>query len=205
MNTNRPVAGGLSRRGLLKAAALTAFAGLVLPIAGRPAPARAADPSGRKTLIVYYSRTGNTRAMAGLIRQRTGGDMLELHPATPYPEEYRATTRQAKEELASGYLPPLQPIQRDVSSYDVIFVGSPCWWATLAPPVRSFLSSYDFSGKTLVPFITHMGTGMGDAAADLQKLCPKATLLTGLALRGSNVDEKGDEVDAWLNAIGLGS
>lgn len=195
----------MSRRGLLKAVSILALAGLAAPISSRIAPAHAAalKADGSKTLIVYYSRTGNTREMAGLIRQRTGGDILELHTVTPYPSDYKATTEQAKREQESGYLPPLQPIQTDVLSYDVIFVGSPSWWATLAPPVKTFLTSYDLSGKTLVPFVTHGGTGMGRNASDTRDLCPNATVLAGLALRGSNIDERGSDVDDWLRTIGL--
>ena len=90
---------------------------------------------------------------------------------------------------------------KNISSYDMIFVGSPCWWATMAPPVATFLSSYDFTGKTIVPFMTHEGSRMGRYASDIKKLCPKAKILEGLPVRGSNVKEAKGDVNKWLREI----
>ena len=118
-----------------------------------------ADKKAR-TLVVYYSQTGNTRAVAERIRDLSGGDLVELVPVDPYPDDYSATTQQAKRELQSGYKPPLQTKVENVGAYDIICVGSPNWWSTVAGPVKTFLSDYDLSGKTLAPFITH-DTGQG--------------------------------------------
>ena len=159
--------------------------------------ASAAIPQGGRHLIVYFSRTGNTRTIAGQIQAAAGGELLELRTVAPYP------TEQAKKELASGYRPPLQTATPDPAAHDVIFVGSPNWWGTIAPPVMSFLESADFSGKTIAPFVTHGGSRLGRAVEDIKKLCPKATVLPGLAVYGESVADAQEITAAWLRRNGL--
>ena len=115
--------------------------------------AGAQQPSG-KVLVAYFSHSGNTREVARQISEATGGDLFEIVPATPYPTEYRAVVDQGKKEIEAGVRPALKNPVGDLSQYDVIFVGSPCWWATIAPPVATFLTSCDLAGKTVVPFMT---------------------------------------------------
>ena len=143
----------LSRRNILKSAFAGAFVGLASRLL--PGTAFAADPGSLKILTVYYSRTGNTRAVAEEIRRQLGGDIVELQTVQPYPEAYRATTEQARRELETGFKPPLKTKIEGFGAYDVVVVGSPCWWGTVATPVITFLSEYDFSGKTIAPFMTH--------------------------------------------------
>lgn len=169
-----------SRRSLLKytaAGLLAGFGGRLLP---HVSSAYAATEGGAKALVVYYSRSGNTRAVAEAIHAAVGGDIVELQPVTPYPEAYRATTDQAKQELASGYKPPLKNRIEHIEAYDVVFVGSPNWWGTVAGPVRTFLSEYDLAGKRIAPFITHEGSALGRSVADIKAFCPKAVVLDGL-------------------------
>jgi len=128
-------------------------------------------------LIVYYSRSGNTRKIADLIQQEVGGTLHEIQPEVPYPKSYSATTDQAKQEIRAGYKPALHSTLEQVESYDTILVGSPNWWRTIAPPVVTFLTEHDLSGKTIVPFCTHGGGGLGRIAQDIAKLCPKSTVL----------------------------
>ena len=157
-----------SRRSLLKytaAGLLAGFGGRLLP---HVSSAYAATEGGAKALVVYYSRSGNTRAVAEAIHAAVGGDIVELQPVTPYPEAYRATTDQAKQELASGYKPPLKNRIEHIEAYDVVFVGSPNWWGTVAGPVRTFLSEYDLAGKRIAPFITHEGSALGRSVADIK-------------------------------------
>lgn len=190
---------GLSRRNLLKTAAAGFLAALTPELFVRTA--FAASPA--KILTVYYSHTGNTRAVAEQIHARLGGDLVELQTVRPYPDAYRALTDQAKRELETGFKPPLKTRVPDFDSYDVVAVGSPCWWGTVAAPVITFLSEYDFSGKTIAPFMTHEGSGLGRTVAHIRELCPKATVLEGLAVRGSAAARAQGEVAAWLAAIGL--
>ena len=120
----------------------------------QPAPAK-------KVLVAYYSHSGNTREVARQIAGVSGGELFEIVPVTPYPSDYRTVVDQAKKEIEAGARPALKSRVEDMSQYDVIFIGSPCWWATVAPPVATFLISYDFAGKTVVPFMTHEGSRMG--------------------------------------------
>ena len=90
-----------------------------------------------------------------------------------------------------------------MSQYDVIFIGSPCWWATVAPPVATFLTSYDLAGKTVVPFMTHEGSRMGHSEADIRKLCPESQVPDGLPVRGGAAGSSKDTVEKWVRLLGL--
>ena len=102
---------------------------------------------GKKTLVVYFSHSGNTRALANHIHKSVGGDILEMDAVKPYPDDYDACVRQAKEELNSGHKPALKTRIENITSYDVVFIGYPIWWGTIPAPVRTFLSEYDFSSS----------------------------------------------------------
>jgi flavodoxin len=154
-------------------------------------------------LIVYYSRSGNTRKIANLIQQEVGGTMHEIRPVAPYPDSYNATVDQAKKEIRAGYKPALQSALDDVESYDTIFVGSPNWWDTIAPPVATFLSEHDFAGKTIAPFCTHGGGGLGRVAKDIAKLCPRSTMLSSFEVYGSGRGNVQAAVSAWLRQVGM--
>lgn len=142
---------------------------------------------GIKILTVYYSYSGNTRKVAHEIHNEIGGDLVEIEPMEPYPGNYNAVVEQAKKELHSGYKPELKTSTGEVSKYDVIFVGSPNWWHTIAPPMMTFLSESALSGKTIIPFITHGGGGLGRSALDIADLCPNSTILASLAVYGADV------------------
>ena len=132
--TKDPYKIDLSRRNLLKVTVAGLLAGVAAPVLLHPSPTPAAvTGTGRKkVLIIYYSRSGNTREIANQIHQMVGGDILELQTVEPYPDEYDAVTKQAKEELNSGFKPALKTKIEKIGSYDVIFVGSPIWWGTMA-------------------------------------------------------------------------
>lgn len=164
---------------------------------------QAQTASGTKVLVAYFSHSGNTREVARQISEATGGDLFEIVPATPYPTEYRAVVDQGKKEIEAGVRPALKNPVGDLSQYDVIFVGSPCWWATIAPPVATFLTSCDLAGKTVVPFMTHEGSRMGRSEEDIRKLCAGATLLDGLPLRGGAVKDSRDAVRKWVQGLNL--
>lgn len=158
---------------------------------------------GKKILVVYYSWSGNTRQMANYIKEATGADVFELVPQKAYTKDYNQCCDDAKREIKAGYKPALKAMPQDVSKYDVIFVGSPCWWSTIAPPVYTFLTSFDLSGKTIVPFMTHGGSGFGKTISDLKKYCPKSTFLDGKAIYGESIGTAQEEVNEWIKAIGL--
>lgn len=157
--------------------------------------------SNFRILVAYYSYSGNTKVVAEQIHKNTGGDIFEIQPVKSYPKEYNSVVNQAKKEISDNFKPELKNKINDIDKYDIIFIGSPCWWATIAPPVATFLTSYDFSGKTIIPFMTHEGSRMGQSEKDIKKLCPKATLLKGLPIRGEQVEHAEKDVVKWLKAI----
>lgn len=161
-----------------------------------------ASSAAKKILVVYFSQTGHTRTVANQIHDQAGGDLFEIVTVTPYPTDYNTLLNQAQKEQNENFRPPLKTKVEDMGSYDTVFVGSPVWWGTIAPPVKTFLSEYDFSGKTIVPFTTHGGSGLGSSVADIKKLCPNATVLeNGLAIRDSEVNGAQKSVSDWLNKL----
>lgn len=156
---------------------------------------------GKKILVVYFSRSGNTREIANQIHRIVGGDIVELQTVNPYPADYEEVKKQAKQEQGSGFRPKLKTAINNIGSYDLVFIGSPIWWSRLPPPVVTFLSEYDLSGKTIVPFCTHLGSGQGQTVSEISRLCPKSTLLDGIAVRGPDAKNAQDEVSGWLRKI----
>lgn len=154
-----------------------------------------------KVLVAYYSWGGNTRFAAERIQKLTGGTLFEIKPVKAYPVDYGACVEQAKRECRDEFEPELATKVDDFSKYDVIFVGTPNWWSTMAPPVRSFLSSYDFSGKTVIPFVTHGGGGMARFERDMRKVCPKAVFGKGGAFSGGSIRNAADALSKWVNEV----
>ena len=152
-----------------------------------------------KPLIVFYSLTGNTRQLARLIAQETGGDLLELIPAMPYPEENDALLDQVREEVRIGFRPPLSREPGDLEEYDTLFIGTPNWYGGMAPPVMSFLEKGDFSGKRVAPFCTHGGTGAGHIRQDMAKLCRNAVILSELSVYEHTAAAQ--TIHKWLRQI----
>ena len=153
-----------------------------------------------KILIACYSWGGNTRTAAEMIRQATGGTLFEIKPAKPYPTEYRRCTEVAKQEINAGFRPELAT-EIDLEKYDVIFVGSPNWWGTMAPPVATFLTTHDLKGKTVIPFFTHGGGGMQRCEADVRKLCGKSNVLKAATFSGGSIRSAGEAMQKWLDEV----
>ncbi|MEJ5145312.1 flavodoxin family protein [Sphingobacterium sp. MYb388] len=151
--------------------------------------------SEKKILIVYLSRTNNTKAVANLIHKNVGGKLVALELEKPYPEDYKATVDQVSMEQKTGFSPPLKTKIDSIDSYDIIFVGFPTWGMKLPPPMRSFLNQYDLSGKTVIPFNTNAGYGVGSTFDTVKELCPESTVLEGFTILG------GKEKDGILLAI----
>ena len=156
-----------------------------------------------KILIAYYSRTGNTKSVADEIQKNVGGDLFEIKTTNTYPEEHKATTEQAKTDKNNNFRPELAAKVPNIDSYDVIFVGYPIWWGTMPMGVFSFLEQHNLAGKTVIPFCTHGGSGLGDSVSDIKKTSPQANVVQGLALSGSNARSSQKEIADWLKNIGL--
>ncbi|STO01203.1 flavodoxin [[Eubacterium] infirmum] len=148
-----------------------------------------------KPLIVYYSYSGITRRLAEDIALITDGNLRELKPQKPYSFSYNTAVKEARAEIEKGYCPPLLQGAEPIEDTDVIFVGSPNWLKTFAPPVLSFLRSVDLSGKTIIPFCTHGGGGFGRMIEDYKRECKNSIIKDGIALRG---DYSFDELEKWF-------
>jgi flavodoxin len=161
------------------------------------------DSARKKILIAYFSRSGNTREIANQIQENVGGDLFEIVTVDPYPADYNGTVDQAKREQENNYRPKLTAEVKNMDSYDVVFVGYPNWWGTMPMAVFTFLEGYNFSGKTIIPFSTHEGSRLGRSVNDIRELCPQATILDGLAIRGSDAKNARNDVAAWLRKLGM--
>src|SRR5687768_13764402 len=140
------------------------------------------DPE--KVLIVYLSRTNNTKAIAEIIQKHVGGTLVALELKNPYPEDYKAIVDQVAKENESGFLPPLKTKIDNIQKYDLVFVGFPTWGMQLPPPMKSFLNQYDLSEKTVIPFNTNAGYGIGSTFDTVKKLCPRSRVLEGFSTEG---------------------
>ena len=166
-----------------------------------------------KTLIAYYSRkgqnyvsgrivnlqVGNTEVAAKIAQEIVGGDLLEIQSIKKYPVDYTETTEVATVEKRTNARPELSTHVGNMDLYDTIILGYPNWWGTFPMAVFTFLESYNFSGKTILPFCTHEGSGLGVSERDIKKLCPDAKVLPGLAIRGGNVKGAGDTIKSWIS------
>lgn len=140
--------------------------------------------SGKDILIVYLSRTKNTKAIAEIIHKNVGGTLVALELKNPYPEDYKTTVDQVARENETGFLPPLKTIIDSIEKYDVVFVGFPTWGMQLPPPMKSFLKQYNLSGKTLIPFNTNAGYGIGSSFETVKELAPSSNILEGFSTQG---------------------
>lgn len=169
--------------------------------AARTGGSKARPAPESRVLVVYFSYSGNTREVAHTIHSQVGGRLFEIQTVNPYPRDYDAVVKQAKQELETGYRPRLKNQVADFATFQVVFLGYPNWWGTMPMPVATFLSEHDFSGKIIAPFCTHEGSRLGRSVADIQKLCPGATVLEGLAIRGRDAKKAQGDVSEWLRGI----
>jgi flavodoxin len=154
-------------------------------------------------LVTYFTRTGNTSVIANQIRTALQADIFRIEPADAYPEDYEAQVAQAEEERQAGFEPPLKALVPNLSPYATVFLGFPIWGMTAPSVIRSFLSRHDLSGKTLVPFITHGGYGLGSSLSVVAEHAPRARLLDGFSKECDQERETLGEVTQWLDGIAL--
>jgi flavodoxin len=165
-----------------------------------------------KSLIAFYSRKGNnymggkivnlpignTEVIAKKIQAMTGSDLFEIETVKTYPTDYTETTAVAMDEKKKNARPELTETVDNMDLYDVIYLGYPNWWGTFPMAVFTFLESYDFSGKTIIPFCTNEGSGLGNSERDIKNLCPNANVKPGLAIRGGSVKNADNEISDWI-------
>ncbi len=166
-----------------------------------------------KSLVIYFSRAdenyfggsmkyidkGNTEIVAEYIKKITGADSFKVERKVPYSKDYMTCIREAQDEQRRNELPELKEYLDDVSDYDVIFIGGPVYWGTLPQPMFTELTRLDFTGKTVVPFTTHEGSGLASVPFDLKKICKGATVKPGLAIVGSSVNSSKLKLEKWIN------
>ncbi len=186
-----------------------------------PIPESTGAQTGSKVLVVYFSSANtvdavsaatpyfdgvaSTAVLANLIAEQTGADLAKITPVRDYPESYNDTADYAKQEQNEDARPEFLPLEYNPEDYDVIFIGYPMWWYTIPMLLDTFFDSYDFTGKTLIPFNTHEGSRDGGTWDTIRDLEPGATVPDGIAIRGrdaANEDTK-DQILAWLSGLDL--
>ena len=160
----------------------------------------------KKLLIVYYSWScGNTERIAKSLQSVTGGDLLRIDTAVPYTGSYDDVVAQGQREVQQGFEPKLKPLDASIAGYDVIAVGTPTWWYTMAPAVKTFLHSQDFTGKTVVPFMTN-GGWPGHVIKDIKAACPGADFACEMQVQfdsngGDRLETPENKITAWAKQV----
>lgn len=187
----------LSRRTMLAGPALA----LLTHTAACAQDGGAPRMNGSKVLVAYLTRSGNTRVVAETLQRRLDADLFEIRPARAYPADYEQHVAQAARERDSGFAPPLAAGVENLSGYDALFLGFPIWGETTPPPIRSFLKAQDLRGRTLRPFITHGGYGVGESLAVLASHAPGARIEPAFVLEADQERRTLNEVNGWLGRI----
>lgn len=149
-------------------------------------------------MVACFSRSGNTRVVAGLIHRSMPSDLFQVAPAIDYPADYLETVAKARQERDDGVEPALRTRIVDIDRYDTVYLGFPIWGETAPPIIRSLLSQHDMSGKTIVPFITHGGYGVGSSLSVLARHAPNARILEAFVMQADQERKTMESVNAWL-------
>lgn len=152
---------------------------------------------GSRVLIVYFSWSGNTQRVAQEIQRITGGDLFRIEPVTPYPTDYTECTEVALAERDNDARPAIASTVENWNDYDIVFIGCPVWWHTAPMIINTFTESYDFKGKTVVPFCTYASTYRDETLQKIVDLTPDAAHLTGFGARSGSTSG----VQSWLDTI----
>ncbi len=163
-------------------------------------------------LVAFYSRaddnyvngviktlsTGNTEVAADMVHDLTGADLFKIEQVQPYAKDYNECIAQAQADQKREARPELVSYPDSIDGYDIIYLGFPNYWGTMPMAVFTFLEHFDFSGKTIKPFCTHEGSGMGRSVDDIKKMCPDATVENGLAIHGGSVQRAKKDIEGWI-------
>ncbi|MBO7434509.1 NAD(P)H-dependent oxidoreductase [bacterium] len=154
-----------------------------------------------KILVAFYSWSGNTRRAAGIISKTAKAELFEIVPKEAYPKDYKECIDKAKEDIANGFKPELASLPEDIASYDIIFVGTPNWWSTVAPPVRSFLDCLkDYKGL-VVPFVTHGSGGLANCEKDIRSAIPNVKVSTAGSWPGRSIEKAEGAIAEWTKSV----
>ena len=155
------------------------------------------DDEYSKVLVVYFSHTGTTRGVSEYLHEVVGGDLIEIEPVNPYPEGYSDALDPAKQEQRENARPEIANVIEHFDSYETIYLGYPIWWGTTPMIINTLLETYDFSGKTVVPYATSGGTGISQSIKDIRSEIPDADIKDGLLVKSN------DDIIPWLQELGL--
>ena len=153
-----------------------------------------------KVLVLYYSQTSNTKAVAEEIATRLKSDIEEITLVEPYDTAFQATIERCKADREKGITPEINPLKSDIADYDIIFLGYPIWFGTYAPPIATLLDKVDLSGKKVVPFCTFGSGGLESSGQDLFERLPNTEILPGYGVRAARMDAMPKEVGEFLAA-----
>lgn len=167
-----------------------------------------------KALIIFFSHAGenyavgnievgNTKVVADFIKDYTHADQFEVVAEKSYDMPYNDLIKVAKEEQNKGEKPAFKGSVDNMSDYDVVFVGTPIWWGTFPQVMFTFFDKYDLNGKTIIPFTTHEGSGLGSVVNDLKKIYPNAKYEKALAIKGTDARTSKERVEKWLKELGF--
>ncbi len=157
----------------------------------------------KKVLVIYYSRSGNTKQIADYIREKTNADVIRLETVRTYPSNYDEMLDTAKEEQRNGGRPELKNKDINIADYDTIFLGYPIWWGEIATPVYTFLDEYDLSGKKIAPFVTSGSSGLSGTPSDIKREEPNAEVLDAISITSSTLNNYKSLTDNWLSKLGF--
>lgn len=163
------------------------------------AQASTSTQAANKTLVVVFSWSGNTLAVADRIASDLQTDVFRIEPEAPYTKDYNEMLQIAQDEQAANTMPALAANVQAWDSYSTIYLGFPTWWGHLPQIVKSFLTTHDCTGKTIYPFNTHAGSGFASCLSDLSAACPGADVREGLSLVGDNVSSSTERIDEWVS------
>lgn len=157
--------------------------------------------NNNKTLIVYFSHSGNTKQIAEWIQGKTNADIMRIEPEIAYPSGYQETIAEMSKQNKGKILPPFKKADVNIQDYDTIFFGYPVWDMRLPPVVRAFLSDNDFSKKTIFPFHTHAGYGTGKSVGEIKEFAPKAKVAAAFPVKDRSVKDAEPELKKWINEV----
>lgn len=164
-----------------------------------------AEPTetGSKSLVVYFSWSGNTKNVAEAIQMQTNSDIFEIVPEVPYSDDYNTVVDLAQEEQRENVRPAIADSIENIDDYNVIYVGYPNWWGDMPMILYTFFENYDLSGKTIAPFCTSGGSGLSNTVNEIKELEPNAAVTEGLHIGSSSASSPDNAVSNWLAELGL--
>ena len=166
------------------------------------APKKTAEPETTKSLVLYYSQTGTTKAVAEEIQKLTGADLELVVAQVPYDGTYSETIERCQKEREAGEFALIEPLKSDLNNYDTIYVGYPVWFGTFARPMETMIKSIDLSGKKVIPFCTFGSGGLNTTSDDLRRKFPQAEVLEGYGVRTARIGRMPKEIDTFMKRNG---